>query len=112
VTVLVVDLLEKIDICQHAHERSGLARPTLDLLRQAALEKTPVGNAGKRIGESIELETLMIDRIVDAQRRHGRQVLEQVRRYTGHEMLRITAALIEAADQFAAANKRRNRHRS
>ena len=83
----------------------------VDLFGQTTLEKAPVGNAGKRIGEAIELETLMIDRVVDAQCRHGRQVLEQIRRYTGHEMLRIAAALIETAYQFATANKRRDRHR-
>ncbi len=108
VSVLVIEFLEVIEIGKQQGQRTAAPLSQDELLLEPALEKPPVGNAGERVGESVALQPLAVDGIVDAHGGHGRQMFEQIGRRIGAKVSGVPASLVEAADQRAVQGKRRD----
>ena len=94
---------EVVHVHQHAGERAvAPARPAVEFLAQAALEKAPVVEAGERVREAVNLQALVAYGIVEAHGRHRGHVLEQIGAGIRPEMRSLAAGLVQAADKLLA----------
>src|SRR5512135_1980918 len=108
---IVIDALELVDIKEHACQRLLMASRPRYFFVASRLEVTAVIDAGQRVGQTGQFETLVVQRIFQADGKDRRQSFEEVGAAVRSKPVRIAASQIQATDEFVLPNQRQQRHR-